>query len=163
MSGEALMGSSGRVRRARLLAEGIDRTGLYFLQDGTLTHRLFIEAAETFLSGQFISTTILGFSFIERTIAGRLHHLGKKSESKSKSEVLFKHAKKYKWLSDEEYQNLEEIRKFRNPIVHFKDPLDESRPEIQALLNAKTTKEYLEVQAERVLMAAIHVLNYTAL
>ena len=163
VTGEELLGSSGRVRRARLLTSGIDKTGLYFLQDGTLTHQLFIEAAETFLAGQFISSAIVAFSFIERMIAGRLHHLGMKNVARLRSEVLFQLALKHGWLSLDEHQSLEDLRKFRNPIVHFRDPLDQSRPEIQAILSAKNTNQHLEAQAERVMKAAIHVLNYTAL
>ncbi len=161
--GDALLGGSGQLRRAQFLASRIDKTGLYFLQDGTITHRLFVEAAETYAAGQFMATIVLGFSFIERTIAGRLNYLCKAKEALSKSEQLLLAAKNAGWLTQEEHAKLDELRKFRNPVVHFRDSLDPSRPELQALLAAKTTEEYLEQQAREVIIAAIHVLNTSAI
>ena len=161
--GDALLGKSGHLRRAQFLASKIDKTGLYFLQDGTITQRLFIEASETYAAGQFMATIVLGFSFIERTIAGRLNYLGKSKEAQARSEQLLATAKDAGWLTSEEHSKLEELRKFRNPVVHFRDSLDQSRPEVQAALAAKTTEEYLELQAREVLVAAIHVLNTSAI
>ena len=163
VSGDALLDASGKLRRAQFLASKIDKTGVYFLQDGTITQRLFVEASETFAAGQFMATIILGFSFIERTIAGRLSYLGKTKEAQARSEQLLSTAREAGWLTPEEHERLEELRHFRNPVVHFRDPLDESRPEVQALLAAKTTEEYLEKQAREIMVAAIHVLNTSAI
>lgn len=112
---------------------------------------------------RLIATVVLGFSLIERTIAGRLSFNSERKAAGGTSEELVNAALNKKWLTPEEYANLNALRKLRNPIVHFRDHLDASRPEVKALLSAKTTAQIIEEDAKKVVEATIHVLNKTAL
>lgn len=161
--GEELLGGTGQLARASWLAKRVREDDIYFMQDGTLSQLLFKEALSTFVAGQYIATIVLAFSLIERTVAGRLAFVGEKSAALAKSEALLKSALEHEWLRTEEHELLDELRKLRNPIVHFRDHLSETRPEVRAALNARTTEHVLEGDAKQILEAAIHVLQKTAL
>ena len=160
--GHEILGRPGTLARSKLVAELIDPKGLYCFQDGALTQIMLRETLESFIAGHFVSTIIVGFSFIERSIAGRLHHIEETIKAKARSEELLLHGKHNGWLSESEYLELEALRGIRNPLVHFKEPLNQSRPEIRAMLEAKELDQLLEVHACGLVVAAIHVLNTTA-
>ena len=161
--GEELLGGTGHLARASWLAKRVREDDIYFMQDGTLSQLLLNEVLNSFLAGQHIATIVLGFSLIERTVAGRLAFIGEKTAAMLKSEPLLKAALARKWLTDEEHLALDELRKLRNPIVHFRDHLSDVRPEVRAALNARTTEQVLEADAKRILETVIHVLKKTAL
>lgn len=160
--GKKLLAGTDHFRRLNWLKQRVPEDDLYFLQDGDFSLALFREAAESYIHGQFIAAIVLGYSFIERTIAGRLDHMKDKTARGHSHEVISA-ARERGWLTEEETLALNQLRGLRNPLVHFREPLDTSRPEIRAILQAKTTSELLEVDAQRVLEAAIHVLRKTAI
>lgn len=161
--GQELLGGAGQLDRASWLARRIRDDDIYFMQDGSLSQLLFKEVLSAFIAGLDIATVVLAFSLIERTIAGRLAFVGDKQASLAKSEVLLKNALARNWLSKEEHHLLDELRKLRNPIVHFRDHLSGSRPEVRADLSARTTGQVLENDAKGIVEAAIHILKKTAL
>lgn len=163
VTGEELLVGSGRLGRLAWLAKRIPEKDLYLLQDGAFSQFLFSEVSESFVNGQFIATIVLGFSFIERTIAGRLSFVSEKNAAKGTSEQLIDAALAKGWVTTEEKKLLNNLRALRNPIVHFKEPLAQNRPEIRALMEAKTASQLLEHDAKNILEAMIHVLNKTAL
>ena len=161
--GSAILGS-GRLGRASWVASKIVPADLYLLQDGEFSRVLLHEALECFVNGQFIAAITLGFSFVERSISGRLSFNQEKKAALGRSEELIGFAQARGWLSLDQVQSLNDLRQLRNAIVHFKEPLDEAaRPEIVAILKAKTLPQYLEHGAKQVLQAAIGVLDETAL
>lgn len=161
--GKELMSGSERFRRLAWLAKKIHVEDLYQIQDRVYSKSLFNEISECYVNGQFIATIVLGFSFIEREIAGRLSSVGDKEAKKGRSEELIKSAHAKGWLTESEKNRLNDLRDLRNPIVHFRESLDCSHPDLAATLKAKTTPEYLEENAQLILEATIHVLNKTAL
>ena len=161
--GRELVLGSGRLYRLEWLTKRIPEQDLYLLQDGVFSQLLFNEISECFINGQFIATIVLGFSFIERAIAGRLSFIGDKKIAAGTSEQLINAAHKKGWLTETECNHLNDLRKLRNPVVHFKEPLDLSRPEVASILRTKTTPQLLEGNAQQILEATIHVLNKTAL
>ena len=161
--GEELLGGSGQLARASWVARRVRDDDVYFMQDGTLSQLLFKEVLSAFVSGQYIATIVLAFSLIERTVAGRLAFVGDKPAAKANSVQLMKSALERGWLKQDEHDLLDELRKLRNPIVHFHDHLSETRPEVRAALSARTTEQMLEGDAKQILEATIHVLQKTAL
>ncbi|WP_038177884.1 hypothetical protein [Vibrio rhizosphaerae] len=85
---EELLVGSGKLDRLLILLSKMKKGDLYFLQDGKRSKVVFQEAVEIYINGQFISAIALGFSFIERTIAGRLWFLGERKMSKERSDKL---------------------------------------------------------------------------
>lgn len=161
--GDTLLGGAGQLGRVAWLGKRLRENDLYLLQDGAFSKLLFNEVLECFVGGQFIATIVLGFSFIERTIAGRLSHVGEKVAAKGSSEQLIAAALQRKWLTETEHDHINELRTLRNPVVHFREHLAEARPEVKAALNARSTVQMLEDDAKKILEAAIHVLGKTSL
>ena len=106
ITGSDLLGGSGRLGRVEWLAKHFSAGDLYLLQDGAFSQLLFTDVLETFVGGQFIATIILGFSFIERTIAGRLFFVGEKDAAMGKSEALLNAALRKGWLTIDEHAHL---------------------------------------------------------
>ncbi len=163
VSGDELLSGTGRLGRIGWLVKRIRKDDLFLLQDGSFSKLLFNETIECFVGGQFIATVMLGFSLIERAIAGRLSHVGDKKAAKGKSEELMASALRRKWLSETEFDQIKELRALRNPVVHFREHLAMSRPEVKAIVNGRDISLMLEGDAKRILEAAIHVLRKTAL
>ncbi len=149
--------------RAAFLGRLIHPDDYYFFQDGELSQSLFYEVLESYMKGLDLATCLLGFTFVERSIAGRLAHIGETAAAKQRSEPLLAEALNRGWLSKDEYAALEQLRKDRNPLVHFKDHLSEARPEIRAVMNAKTTDQLLSSDARRIVEAVFSVLRKTSL
>lgn len=162
--GKDLLSGSDRFQRLAWLAKEIPVQDLYQVQDTGYSKLLFNEISECYINGQFIATIVLGFSFIEREIAGRLFSIGdKKTAEKGKSEELINSAHKKGWLTEDEMTRLNKLRDLRNPVVHFRDPFNFSHPDIAAILKAQTTPKCLEENSKLILGAIIHILNKTAL
>lgn len=163
VSGDVLLSGTERLGRIEWLARRIRKDDLFLLQDGSFSKLLFIETIECFLGGQFIATVVLGFSLIERAIAGRLFHVGDEKAAKRKSEELMVSALNKGWLSQTEFNQIGELRALRNSVVHFRGHLSMSRPGVNAAVNGQDISQMLESDARRILEAAIHVLGKTAL
>ena len=121
--GKDLLGGTGQLARASWVAQRVRDDDIYFMQDGTLSQLLFKEVLSSYVSGQYIAAIVLGFSLIERTAAGRLAFVGDKSAASNNSETLLRKAMERGWLKPDEFDLLDELRKLRNPIVHFRDHL----------------------------------------
>jgi hypothetical protein len=164
ITGEDLFRGNPKLERLAWLNKCVPGASFFFLQDGEFSKLIFQEAADSFVNGQFIAAVVLGFSFIERAIAGRLSHIGEKALARNgRSEELFKAAVQKDWITQDDFKSLETLRSLRNPIVHYRDPLDTSRPEVRAVLSAKTPMLMLEHDARVVLHAAIRLLANTAI
>ncbi|HEY8888038.1 MAG TPA: hypothetical protein VIM35_06100 [Gallionella sp.] len=114
-----------------------------------------------FVNGQFIACIVLGFSVVERSFAARLHLIDK--DVPGKAIDLLKAAKSQGWLNDDEYVQLDVAREYRNPVTHFRDTLNPSRPDIRAFPFGKGVYDVLELDAKHVLSAAIMALNKTSI
>lgn len=162
-SGREVLATDERIVRADWIGKHILPDDLFCFQDGKFSRQMFQEAISCFVNGQFIAVIVLGFSFIERSLVGRFWENGRKDLVSASSENLLKEALARGWLSKVEYQNLDRLRAIRNPIVHFKNPYSEDRPEYRAILSAKDLKRMLESDARQTLEAAVHVLHKTSL
>lgn len=163
VSGEELLSGSDRLDRLAWIHKRIGTGDLYFFQDGPYSRFLFKEILDCFVNGQYIATIVLGFSFLERTLAGRLHFIGKPQVARGKSIDLFKAAHAENWISEGEHAIFESLRTLRNSVAHFHDPMDKLRPEIRAIQEGRTPAAILESDAKEFLSAAVQLLNKTAL
>lgn len=159
---EELLNGSGRLERLALLNARIKKGDLYFLQDGKRSKLVFQEAADSYVNGQFISSIALGFSFIERTIAGRLWFLNERKKAKDKGESLLKEALARQWITDGEFTSLNNLRNIRNYVVHFQS-LSNDENNVKNLFEPDPKSLDFEDRAKQVLLAAINVLHKTSL
>ena len=163
VTGSELLKGSYRLSRVEWLTNNLHENDLYLFQDGELSQLLFTDLIETFVGGQFIATILLGFTFIERTIAGRLSFVGDKKTAKESSTELLDAALSRGWLSIGEHSKLNELRQLRNPIVHFREHLADTRPEVKAVLSGRSATQMFESDAKQILAVSIHVLKQTSL
>ena len=160
---EDILKGTGRLERLSWLHEKIGKGGIFFFQDGMRSKIVFQEAADTFINGQYIASIALGFSFIERTVAGRLWHLNEKKKAKTRNNSqLLNFTKERDWLTDGEVTALNNLRDVRNYVVHFKDP-DSAEMKVHNIFEKQPRSVDFEADAYAVMQAAIDVLSKTAL
>lgn len=160
---DELLRGSGRLERLSWLNSNLKKGDYYFLQDGERSKLVFQEAMDSYVNEQFLSAIALGISFIERTIAGRLWHLGESALSKKSGEILLKEALSRKWINKGESTDLENLRRIRNYVVHFQEPTTNESENIKDLFLSNPKSIDFEDRAKMVIKAAINVLNKTAL
>lgn len=162
VSSEELLRGSGRLERLSWLNSRINKGDLYFLQDGKRSKLVFQEAADSYINGQFLSAIALGFSFIERTIAGRLWFINEKTLARKSGESLLKEALGRNWINDGEFTSLNNLRRLRNYAVHFQSPSNDVE-NIKNLFEPDPRSLDFEERAKKVIQAAINVLHKTSL
>lgn len=158
-----LLRGTGRLERLEWIHQRLKGGDIYFFQDGKRSQIVFQEAVDSFVNGQFIATIALGFSFIERTIAGRLWHLGEKDAAQTRSNYkLLNFAKDRGWLSEGEVTVLNNLRDIRNYVIHFRDP-DQTQGGIRNIFQKQHRSVDFEKDAYAVMKAALDVLSKTSL
>ena len=93
----------------------------------------------------------------------RFDYIGRKDLKKAKIAQLLKCAQSEGWLSELEVNEILALGKLRNPLVHFREPLDIDRPDIRALPFGKNAYAVLEQDAKKVLVAAVNILQKTSI
>ena len=112
---EELFSGAGRLERLNWIYRKLAKSDLFFLQDGQRSKVIFQEAVGSFVNGQFIAAISLGFSFIERTIAGRLWNIGEKKLAQTRdNSKLLKAAQDHGWLTENEVIVITNLRDVRN-------------------------------------------------
>lgn len=162
VNSEELLRGSGRLERLSWLSSRIKQGDLYFLQDGARSKLVFQEAADSFVNGQFLSAIALGFSFVERTIAGRLWFIDENTLAKKSGESLLKEALDRSWINDGEFTTLNNLRRLRNYVVHFQSPSND-KENVKNLFEPNPRSLDFENNAREIIQAAINVLHKTSL
>ncbi|SRR6266536_2002200 len=91
------------------------------------SYYMWIEIRLANISGCYISTILLAPSFIERKFQSDFHMMLDFKKSKLTLDQILKEMKKDKSMDSYWIQRIDNIRKKRNPLVHFKDVMkDES-------------------------------------
>lgn len=140
-----------RAARLAWLLEATPRNEIWVFPGGWLGQQLFEEARYCFIYGQFIASAILGFAFVERTLAAMFYGAGRNDLERATSERLFKEAVAVGWLNDHELQVFENARRLRNPLVHFRPPLHKELPETRSAHSDRHPNEVVEGDAKLIL------------
>jgi hypothetical protein len=152
-----------RVGRLEWLASKAPPPQHWLFFGGWLNQQLFEEARYCFVYGQFLGTAILGFAFVERTLAAMFYVSGQDRLAKSgKSKKLFEEALSEGWINDEELQLFERARSLRNPLIHFRTPMHEELPESRASREGTEPHEVVEGDARHILEVAFRLVERNA-
>ncbi len=129
---------------------------------GELSLFLYEESRYCFIYGQYLATIVLGLAFIERTLAAHLYAAGRDDLERANISLLLNEANSTGLITDEEFELLDRLRSTRNPIAHFRQPLD---PEglIRRTVEAETYAYDLIEEDAKVVMEAINHLLGTGL
>ena len=66
------------------------------------------------------------------SLAGAFHASGRNDLKRAGIAELSKEALNYGWLSQADYEAIEQMRDYRNPITHFRPPGHDERVETRA-------------------------------
>lgn len=147
-----------RAERLAWLTTITPQAEIWTFSGGWLALHLFEEARYSYVYGQFLATTLLGFAYAEHSLAALLYGAGRDDVERARSEKLFQEARRTGWLTDDELAALEKARQLRNALTHFRRPLDRSLPEFRSLAEDRAPYEVLESDARYVLEAAFRLL-----
>jgi hypothetical protein len=169
---EDTLARSERLTRLQWMAENTPQPELLIFRGGLMSKSLFEETRYCFVYGQFLATIILALAFVEHILAALFYEIGRNDLEKDGIAKLAKEALKTGWLSQEEYDWLEEIREIRNPIVHFRHlgiQPDEQlsvkpnwwkiRLESRAIVQNQLPYELLEDDAKKAIKTVLHLLG----
>ncbi|MFH1905959.1 MAG: hypothetical protein ABIL11_01025 [Chloroflexota bacterium] len=148
-----------RLARLEWLASITPAKGAWLFHGGLTTKSLFEETRYCFIYGQFLSTIVLGFSFIEHSLASLLYGAGYNELERVNASSLVKKAFAIGLIDKIEWNRLERIRKFRNPIVHFRRPDDKDRIETSMVQERKNYYELVEKEARFVMIIIMRLLG----
>ena len=146
-----------RVDRLVWLASVLPQADYYTFPGGWMAKHLYEEARYSFVYAQFLAAIVLGFAFIEHTLAAMFYAAGRNDLERAGPSVLFREAIAAGWLSAEEHDWLDRARKLRNPVTHFRAPLGEDTIEYRSVTEQEVPYAILEENARRVLTAVMRL------
>lgn len=135
---------------------------VWLFRGGWLGQRLFEEARYSFVYGQFLASAVLGFAFVERTLAAMHYGFGRNDLQRATSEKLFKEAHSAGWLNEADVAAFEKARKLRNSLVHFRTPLHAGLPESRSFAEDCEPHEVVETDARQILEAVFRLIARNA-
>jgi hypothetical protein len=135
---------------------------IWLFPGGWLGQQLFEEARYCFVYGQFVASAVLGFAFVERTLAAMHYGSGRNDLQRATSEKLFKEGHNAGWLSGTDLSAFEKARKLRNPLVHFRTPLHAELPESRSFAEVREPHEVVETDAKAILEAVFRLVARNA-
>lgn len=136
---------------------------IWLFPGGWLGRQLFEESRYAFVYGQFVASAVLGFAFVERTLAAMHYGSGRNDLRRATSEQLVREAYSAGWLNEADVAAFENARKLRNPLVHFRTPLHAELPESRAFAEDCQPDAVLEADAKQILDAVFRLVARNAL
>lgn len=134
----------------------------FLLSGGWLSLRLLEEAKYCFAYGQFLATAVISVAFIERELAALLYGSGRSDLERAGGADLLREALGSGWLSQEEFELFDNVRRLRNPIVHFRRPVAPETLMHRAVVAGSHPEEIVESDARNVLRGVFHLLENRA-
>lgn len=151
-----------RIANLKWLIKHSPNKEIWIFHGGTIAEYLFEEARYCFVYSQYLATIMLGFAFIERTLAAMFFASGRNDLERANISKLLEEALQSGLLSNEEYRNLITTKKIRNPITHFRKPLHKEDLDLKAIFENKHHYEIIEENAKYVLKAALKLIDKNA-
>lgn len=125
---------------------------------GWIGKYLFEEARYCFVYGQFMAAILLGVAYIEHTLAAMLYAAGHSDLERASLSTLLREAVALGWLDRAEFDNLDRARSMRNPISHFRTPLQENTAEYRVVTQGELPYTILEEDARHTMRVMLHLL-----
>jgi hypothetical protein len=107
----------GRIERLVWLASVLPRAEFLTFPGGWMAKHLYEEARYCFVYAQFLAAIVLGFAFVEHTLAALFYASGRNDLERAPASSLLQEAVSVGWLSPEEHAWLQRARGCRNPVT----------------------------------------------
>lgn len=151
-----------RIERLKWMLGHTPENEIWLFHSGIISKRLFEQMRYCFVYGQYLATIFLGVSFFEHTLAALFFGSGRNDFERASFSVLIKEAFSVGWLDAGELNALEEARKLRNDLTHFRKPLDESSLDYKTLGDPVAIENYLESSARKIMLIVFDFINRTS-
>ena len=150
---------NARLCRLRWLASQMPKVDWVLYGSGPITKYLFDEARYCFAYGQYLASIVLGLAFIEFSLGAAFYGAGRNDLARAGIVALSKEALVYGWLSQSDYEAIDQARQYRNPITHFRPPGHDERIEARAFhVGVSHAYEVVEQDAYKVMETVFHLL-----
>jgi hypothetical protein len=147
------------LQRLRWLADQMPKVDWMLYGTGPISKYLFDEARYCFAYGQYLASIVLGLAFIELSLGGAFYGVGRNDLERAGIGALSKEALAYGWLSQADYEAIEQVRQYRNPITHFRPPAHDERVEARTFYaGASHAYEVIEHDAREGMQTVFHLL-----
>lgn len=160
---EDLACKTQRSERLSWLASRAPAAEIWTFSGGWLSKHLFEEARYSFVYGQYIAASVLGYAFVERTLGSLFYASGRNDLQRATGKKLIHEAMQINLLSAEEALAFNRARQLRNPLVHFKPPLQQESPDTRAYATGKQPYEIVESDAKHILEVMFRLVAKQAL
>ena len=144
-----------RIARLEWLASVLPAADYLAFPGGLMSKYLFEEMRYSFVYGQFLATIVLGLAHIERTLAAKFYASGRNDLERAGLAVLLREADEAGILTAIEVDQIDRIRRVRNPVTHFRRPLDDDSIEFRSVTEDDPPYELLESDARTVVQTAM--------
>jgi hypothetical protein len=151
-----------RTQRLVWLAQKMPEPAILLFHGGWLTMQLFEEAKYCFVYGQYLATITMAFGWVERTLASLLYGAGDNAAKQKRVVLLLQEAQVRNWITETEALALDEARRVRNNVAHFRGPLHDESYEARSVESEVHPSEVAEQDAREVLDAAFNLLRRSA-
>jgi len=134
----------------------------FLLSGGWLSKQLLEEAKYGFVYGQYLAVAMLGVAFVERLLAAQLYAAGRDDLERASARDLLAEALRCGWLSQEDFDRFDCMRRLRNPLVHFRRPLAADTIEARAVGQNSHPDAVLKKDAREILEGVLRLLGRSA-
>jgi hypothetical protein len=148
-----------RVSRLQWLLHQTPENEIWLFHGGLLSHELFEQTRYCFVYGQYLATIILGLSFIEHTLAALFFASGRNDLERANISVLIERAFEEGWIDQEELKALDQARKIRNDVTHFRKPGNDSSLEKQTFGDPEEAQILFGNNARQIMLIVFRILN----
>lgn len=149
-----------RVTRLQWLLDQISGNEFWLFHGGYLSFELFEQTRYCFVYGQYLATIILGLSFIEHTLAILFFASGRDDLERADISVLTQNAFMVGWIGQEEKKAIDQARKIRNDVTHYRNPSHKDSLVQQTKMDQEKIESFLEQKARLVILTAFHILSH---
>jgi len=148
-----------RLHRLKWIIEEYPKIDITLFHGGIKSYHLFEEARYCFVYGQYIASILLSLSYIENTLGSVFYAAGRNDLERVPISDLLKEAQKEGLISEREFSVFDKVRKIRNPITHFRKPLDRETIEYNAIESERHPYKVLEEDAKVALKANFRMME----
>lgn len=150
---------SMRTERLQWLLENAPQNEIWLFHAGNLNCELFEQMRYSYVYCQDLSVILLGLSFIEHTLASLLYESGRDDLARKNLSLLVQEARNNFLIDSEEEASIEEARKIRNDITHFRTPTENSSIDWQTKYNRKAFFSVINVNAKKIVKVCFLLMN----
>ena len=156
---EDFVAQQDRVSRLQWLLDQTPENEIWLFHGGLLSHELFEQTRYCFVYGQYLATIILGLSFIEHTLAALFFASGRNDLERANISVLIERAFEEGWIDEEELKALDQARKIRNDVTHFRKPGDDLSMEKLTFGDPEEAQILFGSNARQIILIVFRILN----